>query len=482
MIRYFALMICLFAVPVRAEDFSAWQKLMPITFSGHPAGAETLTNFPALIVFSNTTAGAGFSYDDFKSPPYGDLRFAAADKTTALDFEVESWNTNGLSYAWVRIPELTNNLLIYALWQQAGVVAPPCATNGAAWEGGFRGVWHLSETAPGTGSGFIYRDSTAFTNHGADYVSATDKAGVVNGGQAFDGADDYIGAASHASSVNNNFTISFWVFPTTTHEIDAEGPGYIAGTQGQRYTLGAENGGNVNAGAGISVGNNGVSVYEHGSGYMPAMLVWSGALSGWTHVTVVYQAKQPRLYINGVLVRIGYTSNRGATFPGSTFGGGSYGFFPGNIDEFRVESLSRSSNWIQACHMTMASNNVFCAYGDPSSVGWPVVTNLSAVSETNYMTLTGYLVSTGRDENVSAAVFWGTHDAGANMSGWTHTNWFPGWSAIGPLSTNLTPDEAGKLFYFRFCASNSYGQAWASPALSFIWWAGVHTGTVFSTW
>ena len=89
-----------------AEDFHFWQKRMPITFSGYtPPGGGTLTNFPVLVILNNTNTGVGFNYSEFQSPPYSDLRFAAADKTTPLDFEVESWGSNGLSYIWVRVPE-----------------------------------------------------------------------------------------------------------------------------------------------------------------------------------------------------------------------------------------------------------------------------------------------------------------------------------------------------------------------------------------
>ena len=480
--RFPLLMIWLSAVlSCAGEDFSSWQRQMPITFSGYPAGGETLTNFPALVIFSNTAAGAGFDYADFLSPPYGDLRFAAADRSTALDFEVESWNPGGLSFVWVRVPELTNNLLIYAFWGQGGVVVPPCTTNGAVWESGFRGIWHLVEEEGGTGHGGVYRDSTAYANQGADYVSAAGKGGMVNGGQAFDGTDDYIAPASLANDVSNDFTISFWLYPTTTHAIDSESTSGTGGTSGQRYALWPE-WGDAKAGAGISAGNNGVSVYEHGAAYMPALLVWSGTLSGWTHVTVAYLAKRPRLYINGSLVRTGLTSTRGVIYPSVQLGGSSYGYFPGKIDEFRVESVTRSSNWIHACYMNMASNSVFNSYGEPEYQGAPIVTNLVAVSENEFMTLNGYLVSTGKDANVSAAVFWGANDAGRRAEGWTYTNRIPGVVAEGPLSVNVTPDTAGKLYYFRFSASNSFGQSFANPAHDFIWWADVRTGSVFSTW
>ncbi|NLB56791.1 MAG: DUF2341 domain-containing protein, partial [Lentisphaerae bacterium] len=88
-----------------------------------------MTNFPALIILAETDAGIGFHYSDFLSGDYDDFRFAD-ENLTPLDFEVESWNLNGKSYLWVKIPELTKNTKIYALWRKAGVSAPACTTDG----------------------------------------------------------------------------------------------------------------------------------------------------------------------------------------------------------------------------------------------------------------------------------------------------------------------------------------------------------------
>lgn len=45
------------------------------------------------------------------------------------------------------------------------------------------------------------------------------------------------------------------------------------------------------------VGTNGISVYEHSSDYLPALLVHQAPILGWTHVAVVYRNKQLSLYI-----------------------------------------------------------------------------------------------------------------------------------------------------------------------------------------
>jgi hypothetical protein len=57
---------------VQAADFTSWAKKMPIQFTGYTR-SETLTNFPALVTFTNGMA-SGFSYADFLSTN-ADLRF-----------------------------------------------------------------------------------------------------------------------------------------------------------------------------------------------------------------------------------------------------------------------------------------------------------------------------------------------------------------------------------------------------------------------
>ncbi|HWJ29857.1 MAG TPA: DNRLRE domain-containing protein, partial [Flavisolibacter sp.] len=84
------------------------------------------------------------------------------------------------------------------------------------------------------------------------------------------------------ASITNNFTVELWVNPTTPHEIDVQGTTGYPGISGEKYVFIPPWGGPSavsQAGMGISVGTNGVSVYEHADNYMPATLVWSGTIS-----------------------------------------------------------------------------------------------------------------------------------------------------------------------------------------------------------
>ena len=443
-----------------ADDLLSWQKLMPIEFSGYPADAGTLTNFPALIILSNTAAGAGFDYADFLSPPWDDLRFAADDKTTPLDFEVESWNPGGLSYVWVRIPELTNNTLIHALWGKGGVIAPPCATNGSVWDDKYRAVWHMNDGADNA----HISDSSSNRHSGVKKAAASpvETDAVVGKGQKF--SSNYINVTG-LSDPGKTHTISMLINGTS-----AAASLYAFDVQSGRLLVGWSS-------DSAKLGIYGTSWANFGN--VPSLSVWH-------HIVFLFESSgSANCYVDGV--KYGSTlSHTPAVIGGAVSIGCRYSFdsyyFPGMLDEIRVSSVIRSSNWIRACFMNMASNSVFNSYGAPEYQGAPIVTNLVAVSENEFMTLNGYLISTGMDANVSAAVFWGTNDAGRQAEGWTYTNRIPGIVAEGPLSADITPDKVGQLYYFRFSASNSFGQTWASPVHDFRWWADVRTGSVFSTW
>ncbi len=125
-----------------------------------------------------------------------------------------------------------------------------------------------------------------------------------------DGSDDYM-ATTTASDNSTNITNSFSVFVVAqaknTYEIDTESTSSATGTSGQKYLIYPEYGGDLGllAGAGISMGTNGISFYQHASSYMPAVLVYQATLTKPLVLLMEYNNKVPRLYINGALARTG---------------------------------------------------------------------------------------------------------------------------------------------------------------------------------
>lgn len=155
------------------------------------------------------------------------------------------------------------------------------------------------------------------------------------------------------TSVQNTFTIEFWAKPEVTSRIDIESRSGISGASDHRFAItpvhGAHRGGDASrAGVGVSVGINGVSVYEHTTNHLPAMLVFETALRDWTHIAVVYNNKIPTLYINGQFAKRGLASRKKTVVPSGVFGGVEpYGFYVGALDEIRIWSTARTQSQIQ---------------------------------------------------------------------------------------------------------------------------------------
>jgi hypothetical protein len=129
-----------------------------------------------------------------------------------------------------------------------------------------------------------------------------------------DGSDDYLignSYATHATSITNNFSIFAVAQATSTHEIDSEANSGAAGTSGQKFLMPAIQVADTNfAGAGISMGTNGISFYELSTGYMPPLLVYQATLLKPLVLLMEYNNKTPTLYINGTAVRTGLTSSK----------------------------------------------------------------------------------------------------------------------------------------------------------------------------
>ncbi len=319
---------------------------MKITFSGY-SKAETLTNFPALVMFGTNLTG--FAYDQFASPTGGDLRFGNASETRFLDYEIEKWDSAGQSYAWVRIPELVGtDTYIWAYWgNEADTNAPPCTTNGSVWAPAFEAVYHL-------GSSGGIEDLTDATVNGFDLGDNGDTVNTVakiGDGQSFDGLTDYLtGTCPAALGGNVDFTVSWWIRHST-----------------QPNRIWAMDFGTRGAGAYHALIN---------PDGMAQLGVWGGAQNQpniafhretWLHMTTVHSDGDTlKTYLNGVEA----DSDTGVSFTINATGGfrigqnaGGDSLYKGDVDEVRLSSTARSPDWVWASWNSQAHNTSFCGYG-----------------------------------------------------------------------------------------------------------------------
>jgi hypothetical protein len=204
---------------------------------------------------------------------------------------------------------------------------------------GLIALWTANETS-----------TDVVSNNGGTLQGATLVPGHTGRAFAFGGDGDSVQSSSQVfTTPSNTFTMEFWVQPDATRPVTAEAISGITGNGSQRYAIGADYRGVAGfANAGVSVGTNGISVFEHGPSYLPSPLVYQAAISGWTHVAVVYNNRTPMLYVNGALVRTGLQSAQSVS-PSKTFGDAyGYGPFKGLLDDVAIYNRALTAAEIAA--------------------------------------------------------------------------------------------------------------------------------------
>ncbi|AIQ65270.1 hypothetical protein PSTEL_21245 [Paenibacillus stellifer] len=144
--------------------------------------------------------------------------------------------------------------------------------------------------------------------------------------------------------ISDTFTYEFWVKADEAQIMDEERNTGADGIGGRNFLVGPGFYPEGAAGCGISVGTNGISVYEHSVNHLPARMVFAYDFSDWQHVAVVCDEKKLRLYINGVGVKgESLPTSAGQLIPSLCLGGHEhYGTFKGQVREFRLWSTARS--------------------------------------------------------------------------------------------------------------------------------------------
>ncbi len=324
----------------------AWRYKMKIRFAGYDKG-EVLRDFPALVTFGPGLSN--FGYDQFESPVAGDLRFSDGAATRMLDYDIDEWRPTTNSCVWVRVPELSDtNSYIWAYWgNESATNPPPCTTNGAAWRSDYEAVWHLGATNG-------VSDLADATARGLDAVGSGAPGYVpsaVANGLAFNGTEYLTAACPSAFAGNASFTFSCWINHTPTSA---------------RACL-------------MDFGNRATGSAFHAliaASGTTQLGVWGGIQNQpdiaayrtrWLYLTTVYRASDRIVtYLNGVEVESAVMS----VLPNFNTSGGlrigqmipAESNYRGLLDEVRLSSAARSSNWVWACWMNQASNAVFTGY------------------------------------------------------------------------------------------------------------------------
>jgi hypothetical protein len=198
----------------------------------------------------------------------------------------------------------------------------------------------------------------SYSVSGGSFTSAA-KRGL--SAYTFNGSGGYIETANlKNSSYTNSFTMMAWVNPnasiympsgvSNSDNVADESHHFVFGAVPGHQTT--PNQSNDWAGAGVSVGRNGVFVTAHSDNYFARLAYSSNSLNGWHHVAVVFSNKIPTIYIDGVnktTKAISSAPSGKIYFPSYQIGGGqsTYGNFNGSVDDVRIIGKALSADEIK---------------------------------------------------------------------------------------------------------------------------------------
>jgi hypothetical protein len=332
-------------------DPSAFACRLKISFSGYNRG-EVLANFPVLVNLNPSLAG--FSYRQFASPTGGDLRFTDSSGLLAIPHEIDEWNTNGVSTVWVSVPQLaTTNDYIWMYWGNPAAATPPVwTTNGMVWSPNFYVVYHLKET------GFPYLDS-AQQHASLGGVMPGSTTGEIGHGCSFNGTSQFLDAG--VINLGNAFTLSAWVnVSAAASSIQTLWANQRGGYSSNGFALFVNTYQTADRKVDFASGD--------GSNGNETTTVSNAVSFGQWHLVsaaVNRSAGKVELFVDGndlggsSAVVPGFANNADVNL--GRFTNASF-YFTGVMDEARIATGTRSSNWVWASWMTVASNTALASY------------------------------------------------------------------------------------------------------------------------
>ena len=338
-----------------------------------------LTNFPVLVRISSENF-SGFSYGDmFASATGRDLAFTDA-QGRGLAYDIDTWNTNGTSLAWVTVPVLTNGTKIAMFYRSGNDGKSVCLGNAFS---DYVGVWHMNEAADGVTT--VY-DSTTNDLYGTSVASSLPKADGIVGRARYITDNETISAngkpvapydsgvtvdmtedaakLSLVDSIIPEFSASFWIRPQRSapqwwylisrRAADA-GTGWAIQSWDAfgRFRLygGSENDQQCTQISGTGGFSNGA----------------------WVKVDAVWNDTTLKFYVNGSLSGTAILKNSPVAGPATKLGlGGSPAPLSsslysgrgvkGDMDEIRLRAGALSAEWIAASYAQEAAD-AFLSYG-----------------------------------------------------------------------------------------------------------------------
>ena len=303
---------------------------------------STLMNFPVLIRIRDAELSAG------ARPDGSDIHFVAADGTSALDFELESYDpAQGAIVAWVRLPNLIAGVDA-ALFVGYGDGKGDRSNARGVWSR-YQHVWHFGRDSSFAEPAGI-KDSTQ-RSHGTAQggMSGLNSVDAVAGnGSAFDGVDDHITFDNDFVGIGPS-TLGAWVNQFAGNP-EFGGAIIAFGEESMnraRFLFSLD----------TRIGTTDVGFYSNdlGGSALPT--------DSWHYLVWSWDGLNSSIYLNGVLTT-GPTPHAGANTSGRVGAIGasvfsSAHFLRGQLDEVRIATSARSSGWIATEYENQRPDSTF---------------------------------------------------------------------------------------------------------------------------
>jgi biopolymer transport protein ExbB len=321
-----------------------WNFRKELTLDLTPQGAD-IAGSPADVPVLVRLSLGNFEFWSDAKPDGSDLRVVLGDDKTPLKFHVERWDANGqMAFIWVRMPRLAGGAATDKLFLYYGNPSAPSGSEPAAsFDANQALVFHFSE-ADGTP-----QDATAYATGASASTAERVPGSLIGGGLRFGGAQSVTVPSNSALrlATNGGMTISAWVRtdqPTQDAVIAAlEGPSgsLMLGLRGGRPYARLQAGTPVEVQSGADL--------PAASWHHVALRIGDGQLSVLLDGTEVGSAAARPIDLGGTLT-IGAT-------------GAGAGSYTGDLDEFQVSNVARSTDWLRAAVRSQGIDAKLVVYG-----------------------------------------------------------------------------------------------------------------------
>jgi hypothetical protein len=322
------------------------------------SGTSDLTDFPALISFSNSLLGTIVNGGHVSNSNGYDIIFTDSNGNK-LDHQIESYNAaTGNFVGWVRIPLLssTATTTIRMYYGNSMVTVDPSVKS--VWTSSYKGVWHLNGTD--------YTDATTNLNNGTN-SNTTNVTGRIAGGRGFNGSNGYIQVPTNGFVPNNNNqTISIWANYPATPGGNANLISFQAGQSGSAIQLGFrggravawEWGGTILADGGVAPSTN-----------------------TWHYYVYTYDGTTSQFYVDGVFRGSSTVAPQTLLPTEGNIGRYNNGeYLNASLDEPRFSMSPKSAGWIQTEYANQNNPAGFISLG--VEVNSTLLTSLGICSTT----------------------------------------------------------------------------------------------------